>query len=463
VVFSSILFLFFFLPTLLVCYFLLPARFRKGRNLILLVFSLGFYICSGLRAAPIILLSILGDYLIGRLLERSRFPRVWLSLGIFLHLGALFWFKYAVFIAENLNRLGPSIPIPQVTLPIGISFFTFQGLSYLVDVYRKSVPAEHSLLNLALYIALFPQLIAGPIVRYTDIAAQIIQRQETLSDFAAGTQRFLVGLCKKVLLSNALAQVSDAAFNHAYAPLSTAVAWLGILAYTGHIYFDFSGYSDMAIGLGRVFGFRFSENFQYPYFARSIADFWRRWHISLSSWFRDYLYIPLGGNRRGRGRTVLNLLIVWGCTGFWHGAEWTFLLWGLYYFLLLVLEKRFTEKGLRLPALPAHFLTLFFVVIGWVWFRADSLPAARQYLSALFHLGGSPWGEGQAIYLLRQFWLELFWAPIACLPVVPYFKKRFSEQGWAVALGRIVLLALGGLSVTRLLSAGFNPFIYFRF
>lgn len=463
-VFSSILFLFFFLTALLVCYFLLPAKFRRGRNLVLLVFSLVFYSCAGLRATPIILVSILGDYAIGRILENSKRPKVWLTLGIVLHLGLIFWFKYAVFTITNLNRLGLNLPVPEIVLPIGISFFTFQGLSYLIDVYRREVPAEKSLANLALYISLFPQLIAGPIVRYQTVAEEIVDRRESAQEAAQGASRFLVGLSKKVLLSNALAQMADAAFQSPTGSLSTALAWLGAVAYTGHIYFDFSGYSDMAIGLGRVFGFHFLENFNYPYISRSVTEFWRRWHISLSSWFRDYLYIPLGGSRRGGLRTVFNLFVVWACTGLWHGAAWNFIVWGLYYFVLLVGEKWCWGKTFsRLPRVFQHGYALMLVILGWVWFRADSLPAALGFFGAMFHVNGGPWMENQVLYLLRQFWPELVAAPLACLPIVPWLKEKVGEKVWAVAASRLALLGLGGLSVCRLLSSGFNPFIYFRF
>ncbi len=464
-VFSSILFLFFFLSALLICYFLLPARYRKGRNLILLGFSMAFYSCAGVRATPLILCSILCDYLVGRVLEVSRRPKLWLTAGILFHLALLFWFKYAVFTLTNLNRLGLALPVPQVVLPIGISFFTFQGLSYLVDVYRKDVPAERSLVGLALYISLFPQLIAGPIVRYKDVAAEISLRRETVDEAAEGFSRFLAGLGKKVLLSNAMAQIADAAF---IAPkqqgsLSAALAWLGAVAYTLHIYFDFSGYSDMAVGLGRVFGFHFLENFNYPYLSRSITEFWRRWHMSLSGWFRDYLYIPLGGSRKGAKRTVFNLFVVWAATGLWHGAEWTFVIWGLYYFLLLLGEKYLWKNALdRLPSPVRHLYALLFIVLGWVWFRAESLGGALTYFRAMVGLEGG-WMEPQVIYLLRQFWPELVVAPFACVPILPAVKKRLGDGAAATALYRVAAVAVGGLSVCRLLSSGFNPFIYFRF
>ena len=459
-VFSSILFLFFFLPCLALCYFLLPARLRRGRNLVLLGFSLFFYACAGVRALPLILGSILLDYVVGRALELSRRPRLWLGAGVALHLGLLFWFKYAVFTLSNLNRLGLGLPVPAVVLPIGISFFTFQGMSYLVDVYRRDVPAERSLTGLALYIALFPQLIAGPIVRYKDVAAEISDRHESVDEAAQGLSRFFAGLGKKALLSNAMAQIADAAFTGAP---SAALAWLGAAAYAFHIYFDFSGYSDMAIGLGRIFGFHFLENFNYPYLSTSITQFWRRWHISLSGWFRDYLYIPLGGSRRGTARTVFNLFVVWAATGLWHGADWTFLVWGLYFLALLLGEKYLWKNALeKLPAPLRHLYALLFIVLGWVWFRADSLGHALAYFQAMLGLGGRLM-EPQVIYLLRQFWPELVIAPFACAPVLPALRRRMGEGTAATLIYRLAALAVGGLSVCRLLSSGFDPFIYFRF
>ena len=359
-VFSSYSFLFLFLPLLLLLYFLLPFRFREGRNLLLLLFSLFFYACGGLRALPLILLSIAANYFFGLLVPGRR--RV-LVLAVLVNLGLLGWFKYAPFLAENLVRLGLPVPIPAVALPIGISFFTFQGMSYVIDVYRGEAPPARNPLHVALYIALFPQLVAGPIVRYTTVAQEIVVRRESLESFAAGGVRLCFGLGKKMLLANILAQLADAVFAD---PSPTAsLAWLGALAYTGQIYFDFSAYSDMAIGLGRMFGFHFLENFNYPYLSQSVTEFWRRWHISLSSWFRDYVYIPLGGSRCGPLRQVRNILVVWVLTGAWHGAAWSFLLWGLY-FALLLLGERFLWKSL-LTAAPRplrHLYALFCILLG---------------------------------------------------------------------------------------------------
>jgi len=465
VVFSSVSFLFFFLTGLLVCYFAIPARYRMARNYILLAFSLLFYACAGLRAVPLIVGSTFMDYLVGLGLDHSSRRRTLLTIGIVGHVGLLFWFKYLMFTLNSLNALGLSLPVPEIVLPIGISFFTFQGMSYLMDVYRKEVPAETSFARLLLYISLFPQLIAGPIVRYSTVAHEIVVRQETVDDCAQGACRFMVGLAKKVLLSNALAQIADAAFAQSPESLSVAFAWLGILAYTAHIYFDFAGYSDMAIGLGRIFGFHFLENFDYPYISQSITEFWRRWHISLSSWFKDYLYIPLGGSRKGQTRTIFNLFVIWSVTGLWHGAAWNFLLWGLYFFVLLMLEKFFWKGPLEhLPRPVRHLYALFFIVLGWVWFRATSLGAAAGYFSSLFGLAGNPLLEPQLSYWLRQFWPELLIAPLACTPVALRVRKLFREDSLSyLLLTRGSALLLGFLSLCRLLSSSFNPFIYFRF
>ena len=325
-VFSSASFLIFFLPCLLVLYFLVPRRCRYLRNLILLAFSLAFYACGGPKFLLLMLLSIVINYVGGLLAgpaHRAGTRRLGMTLAVVLGLALLGWFKYAGFFGEMLHALLPVVPVPQVTLPIGISFFTFQGLSYVIDVYRGDAAVQRDPLKLALYIAFFPQLVAGPIVRYTTVAEEIDERHESVSEFSAGAVRFLFGLGKKMLLANAVARIADAAF--AAVMPSVLFAWLGAVAYTFQIYFDFSAYSDMAIGLGRMFGFHFLENFNYPYVARSVTEFWRRWHISLSTWFRDYVYIPLGGNRCSRARNVWNLFVVWFLTGMWHGASWNFI------------------------------------------------------------------------------------------------------------------------------------------
>lgn len=464
-VFSSIGFLFFFFPALMVCYFAFPRHFRTGRNIILLLFSMIFYACAGLRAVPLILLSSFLDFSVGRLLPKSSKPKTWLAIGLIIHLLLLFYFKYTVFAATSLNALGFSIPVPEIVLPIGISFFTFQGMSYLIDVYREDVVPETSFFRVLLYISFFPHLTAGPIVRYSHVAARIQDRCETVDDISIGFSRFFIGLGKKVLLSNAMAQIADAAFTHSPDSLSTALAWLGLLAYTAFIYFDFSGYSDMAIGLGRIFGFHFLENFNYPYISRSLTEFWRRWHISLGSWFREYLYIPLGGNRVGHARLIFNLLIVWAATGIWHGASWNFLVWGLYFGILLILEKFLLLKSFEhVPKFIQHIYALFFICLGWVWFRATDIPSAISYFSTLFSIGNHPLMEDQVTYLIHQFWPELLLTPFACTPILPWLKSKCREDSLILFCAqKITILLIALLSVFRLLSSGFNPFVYFRF
>lgn len=470
-VFSSLNFLFLFLPALLVCYFILPSRYREGRNLVLLGFSLAFYAYAGVRFLPIILVSILINYLFGLLVspERRGGRKAAVTLAVVCNLALLGWFKYAMFTAGVLNDLGIAVPIPQVVLPIGISFFTFQGMSYVLDVYRGDAAAERSPLRVALYIALFPQLVAGPIVRYTTVAGEIRVRRESVDEFSEGAVRFLLGLSKKMLLANPMSQIADAAFALPVEQLSAGMAWLGVISYAFQIYFDFSGYSDMAIGLGRMFGFHFLENFDYPYLSRSVTEFWRRWHISLGSWFRDYVYIPLGGNRGPMWKRLRNILVVWALTGFWHGAEWNFLFWGLYYGLLLTGEK-FLWGGLldRLPSPLRRLYTLVLVCVGWALFRSETAAGALGMVRVLFG-GGSGGLAGQALYYLLEFRWELLFAVIAALPVKRWAEGFLARQEGAAAKAlslwgpRVLALGLGAWSVVRLVSSTFNPFIYFRF
>jgi len=470
VVFSSFTFLFVFLPVLTALYFLVPSGMRSIRNLILLIFSLLFYAYGGLRLLPIMLFSIVLNYVFG-LLVSGRRSKAAVFGALAGNLGLLIWFKYAGFITENLNAVGLLVPTLDIVLPIGISFYTFQGLSYVLDVYRKDARPERNILKVALYISLFPQLVAGPIVRYATIAEEISQRRETVGDFSQGGIRFLFGLSKKVLIANQLAQIADAAFKASPGELTAGLAWLGILSYTAQIYFDFSGYSDMAIGLGRIFGFNFLENFNYPYIANSITDFWRRWHISLSTWFRDYLYIPLGGNRVGLFKQIRNLLIVWLLTGLWHGAAWNFIFWGLYYALLLIGERYLWGKALsRLPALFRHIYALLFIILGWVLFRSTSLSQAFLFVKTMFGASGAPLWSGQTAYYLLQYRWELIAAVFASLPLKVFLKKRLearSGRAWSDCLlvwgVPVLALLLGLMSVISLLGSGFNPFIYYQF
>ena len=460
-VFSSYTFLFYFLPPLLALYYLIPRRALGLRNLVLLAFSLFFYFAGGPRHLPLMLLSIAINYVGGLLCGRRR--RWALVLTMAANLGLLGWFKYAGFVGENLRALGLPLSVPEVVLPIGISFFTFQGMSYVIDVYRGDTPPAKNPLQVALYIALFPQLVAGPIVRYTTVAEELVSRRETFDDFAAGALRFSFGLAKKMLLANNLSLMADEAFSTA--PIGAAAAWLGAIAYTGQIYFDFSGYSDMAIGLGRMFGFHFEENFNYPYLSKSVTEFWRRWHMSLSGWFRDYVYIPLGGSRAGTAKQVRNILLVWTLTGLWHGAAWNFLLWGLYFGVLLLGEKFWWGKALeRAPSPLRHLYAMVIVVLGWVLFRCEGLSAVGSYLGAMLGLSGAGWG--QALYFLRQYGVFLAVGVIASLPVKDALRtalqRRKAERAiqWGSALAGLGLL---GLSFLQLISSTANPFIYYRF
>lgn len=470
-VFSSISFLFVFLPLLLAVYFLLPARLREGRNLVLLLFSLFFYGYGGPRFLLLMLLSIAVNYAGGLLAAPDqRRRRLWTGLVTAVNLGLLGWFKYAGFLGANLNRIWTGLPVPEVALPIGISFFTFQGLSYVLDVYRGEAAAERNPLRVALYISLFPQLVAGPIVRYTTVADEIRSRRETLDAFTDGAVRFLFGLGKKMLLANQLGLLADQVYATRPEFLTTALAWLGAAAYTGQIYFDFSGYSDMAIGLGRMFGFHFLENFNYPYLSQSITEFWRRWHISLSTWFRDYLYIPLGGNRCAHWKHIRNILVVWALTGLWHGAAWNFLCWGLYFGLLLLGEKYGWGRILeRAPAALRHLYAMVLIVVSWVLFRAETLDYAVRFLQAMAGFAQGGLTDGRTTYYLLEFRWELLLAIPAAMPFKSWLQNWLESKSGAAAQALLAwgpkLMALGlfGLSFLRLVSSSFNPFIYFRF
>ena len=396
-VFSNLIFLYLFLPVCLIFYFL--CQNIRAKNAVLIVFSLIFYAWGEPVYLLLMLASVAVNWGFGLLIERRR-KKVFLILALVLDLGCLAVFKYAGFFVENLNALFRiSLTVPQIPLPIGISFYTFQALSYTVDVWRGDVPAQRSFAKLLLYISLFPQLIAGPIVRYSDVAAQIDDRQFDASEAFYGATRFCVGLAKKVLLADAAGKVASQILDGSLASSTTVAAWLGILLYTFEIYFDFSGYSDMAIGLGRIFGFRYCENFDLPYISTSITEFWRRWHMSLGSFFRDYVYIPLGGNRRGKARQILNLLAVWALTGLWHGASWNFVLWGLYFFVLLSIEKQIAPKLETLPFIVRNLVTMFFVLIGWVLFMNTSLSGIGSAFAAMFGGGTSFAGSGVSLQL----------------------------------------------------------------
>lgn len=457
-VFSSLIFLFFFLPAVLFCYYIVPTRFIRARNMVLLLFSLFFYFYGEPKLIIMLVLSILMNYLFG-LSMRSRYRKSLLIFCITANLTLLGVFKYLNFFIRTADGLlGLNIQLTSIVMPIGISFYTFQALSYVIDVYRSEVPPQHDPFSLALYVSMFPQLIAGPIVRYHDVNEQLAVRSHSVAQFSDGISRFVFGLSKKVLLSNVFAQIADGIFAYQPAELSTAAAWLGAIGYTLQIYFDFSGYSDMAIGLGKMFGFTFLENFNYPYISRSVTEFWRRWHISLSTWFRDYVYIPLGGNRCSPARHICNLLVVWTLTGFWHGANWTFMAWGLYFGILLILEKKFLSRLIeRLPMILRHVYALFFIIIGWVFFRSDSMNLAMQYIGRMFS-SNVPVNGFVTEYLIR-FWPYLLFGVVLSAPVFP---RLTNTRAWRV-LEIPILGILGLLCVMSLLASSYNPFIYFRF
>jgi len=460
--FSSTIFLFLFLPIVLLVYHLLPRTFRNGW---LLVASLFFYAWGEPRFVLLMLTSILINYLFALAVHtyRMRIGVKWIMFSmIVVNLGLLGWFKYSGFFVTSINEtFQTTLFVPEVVLPIGISFFTFQAMSYVIDVYRQAGQVQKNPLDLALYIALFPQLIAGPIVRYETVADEINHRRETLPEFSQGVRRFIIGLSKKMILANGCGQVADTVFN--MKDLSMGLAWIGIIAYALQIYFDFSGYSDMAIGLGLMFGFHFLENFNYPYISKSVSEFWRRWHISLGSWFRDYVYIPLGGNRVSPWKQYRNLGIVWMLTGLWHGASWTFVAWGAYYGLWIMLEKAFLGKILaRVPVL-ATIWTLVLVLVGWVFFRSTTFPEAVTYIQAMF-VPDVLWDD-RASYQVVQNGVIL---ALACLAATPIPKRigewvvRSSGQiGQTLQYGYAMVLLF--LATSALVASTFNPFIYFRF
>lgn len=463
--FSSIPFLYYFLPLVLAVYFLTPARFR---NAVLLLASLIFYAWGEPKYVLLMLASILSGYGFGLLQERYRGQKgakLVCGLSVAVSLSFLLYFKYADFFLENFNAAtGLGVPLLRIALPIGISFYTFQIISYTVDVYRGE-PAQKNLIHLAAYVAMFPQLIAGPIVRYSDIAQQLEHRSHSTALAAGGVRRFLIGLGKKILIANQLGELCSVF--RASDEKSVLFYWLYAVAFALHIYFDFSGYSDMAIGLGKVFGFHFLENFNYPYISASITEFWRRWHMSLGTWFRDYVYIPLGGNRVGRARQLLNILVVWMLTGFWHGAAWNFVVWGLMFAVLLIMEKLWLLKPLSKCRPLAHLYVVFFVVISFVIFNAENMGQALSDIGGLFGAGGIPLVSAEAVYCLRSFALVLILAVFGATPLLRNGLVRLSQYPTAGkilnALEPFTLFVLLLVMTGYLVDGSFNPFLYFRF
>lgn len=455
--FSSLTFLFGFLPLVLALYFLI--KDIRYRNIILLIFSLIFYAWGEPVYLFLMLFVILLTYLFGLLLNKYHKKGVFV-LSLVCILSFLVFFKYTDFLIDIINSLFKSnITKLNLALPIGISFFTFQAISYLIDLYRGKVEVQKSFFNLALYVCLFPQLIAGPIVRYDDICASLETRTTTVDDFIYGTKRFIVGLSKKILISNQMALIADTIVGNCSEISGSLIFWIGAIAYTFQLYFDFSGYSDMAIGLGRIFGFHFLENFNYPYISKTVTEFWRRWHISLSSWFRDYIYIPLGGNRVSKSRHVFNILCVWLLTGLWHGASYNYILWGIYYGILLLIDKK-----IKLPKGINHIVTLFIVVVGWTIFKIEDLNTLLYYLKNMFSFTSSDLVD--LFYINSNiFYYFLYFIPaiIFSCPIYRAIRNKGKNNSWYLMVENIVLLGMFLMCVMFLLSSNYNPFIYFRF
>ena len=466
-VFSTPVFLFYFLVLTLLVYYLVP---RKLRNVVILISSLIFYYWGEQTYVVIMFLSTAIDFTHGLLVEhfkgkgQIKYAKMAVASSMFFNLLLLLFFKYWDFLASSFQALGLNfIPVLGIHLPIGISFYTFQTMSYTIDVYRGDTRAQRNIINFGTFVTLFPQLIAGPIIKYKDLGDQIDQRDTSIDKFGSGVQMFMIGLGKKILIANNVGMLWDSYKAMAASDLTVAGAWLGVLAFTFQIYFDFSGYSDMAVGLGRMLGFEFLPNFNYPYISKSITEFWRRWHISLSTWFREYLYIPLGGNRCSKGRWVFNLFVVWAATGIWHGASWNYVIWGLYFFVLLLVEKLWLGRLLeKLPRVIQHIYTLFFVLVSWAIFALEDFGQLGAYLKVMFGMGGVPLTDGTFGYYLTSY------LPILCAAAVAstnlgraLYGKLRPRAAQAVCA---VLVILGLVICTGYLVDGtYNPFLYFRF
>ena len=467
-VFSSIIFMFTFLPLSLLLYYIMP---RKFKNLILLMISLVFYAWGEPVYVLLMIFTIIFDYIMALIVDRNREDKV-KSKVIFIatvgvNLLILGFFKYYGFLIDNINLLfNLNIQYTNLALPIGISFYTFQTLSYVVDVYLDKVKVQKSLISFALYVTMFPQLVAGPIVKYSDIDYQLTNRKESINKFGQGVDRFIIGLGKKVLLANNIGIIWTTIQGMNIDSISVLTSWIGIIAYTFQIYFDFSGYSDMAIGLGNMFGFEFIENFNYPYISTSISEFWRRWHISLGTWFREYVYIPLGGNRVSTLKHIRNLFVVWLLTGLWHGASWNFVVWGLYYGFILFMEKIILHKVLsKTPKFIKHIYTMLLVMIGWVLFGSVDLTSALEYLKVMFGLSGNALVDNSAIYYLYTNIKLLIILTLCSTPIVSIIFRQIIKKGksvgilFAVSINIIIIL----ISIAYLVNETYNPFLYFRF
>lgn len=467
-VFSSIVFLFTFLPITLILYYISP---RKMKNIVLLLISLIFYAWGEPVYVFLMMFTTVFDYLIGLLINKYRRNKIKSKrifiFAVLVNLGILGFFKYYGFVIENINGVfSLNIGYNQLPLPIGISFYTFQTLSYVIDVYLDKVKVQKSLISFGLYVTMFPQLVAGPIVRYTDIDYQLKHRTHSMNKFGEGVDRFIQGLSKKVLLANNIGMIFTSIQQYDASEISVLTAWLAIAAYTLQLYFDFSGYSDMAIGLGKMLGFDFIENFNYPYISKSVTEFWRRWHISLGSWFREYVYIPLGGNRCSTIFQLRNLCIVWFLTGLWHGADWNFILWGLYYGLILIIEKFLLKDILeKMPGFIQHIYTMVLVMIGWTFFGIESIQKSLEYIKVMFFLNGNKIIDSTFIYYLHTNLILLIILILCSTPIVNKVFKKIIQNGRmeGVTLAVTVQFVLLFLSIAYLVNETYNPFLYFRF
>jgi len=465
-VFSSTIFIFAFLPIVLLSYYILG---KKVRNYVLLLASLFFYAWGGVEYLKILIVSITINYIFGILIDKLRddiiLKKVFLGIGIFLNLALLFYYKYYDFFMKNVNlTFNTDFPLKYIVLPIGISFFTFQGMSYIIDIYRKDGKVNKNPFSVALYISFFPQLVAGPIVKYKTVDDQIRNRKESIEYFSYGINRFVIGLAKKVIIADVLAAMADNIFTQYYSGIDTPTAWIGAICYTFQIYYDFSGYSDMAIGLGYMFGFKFMENFNYPYISKSITEFWRRWHISLSTWFKEYLYIPLGGNRRGN--VYVNLFIVFLVTGIWHGADWSFVLWGLWHGLFILIERFIRNKKLYIntPDIIKYIVTMLIVILGWVLFRADNLEQATGFIKTMFGFGTASALTFEYMYFINKkliFWIAM--AAIGSMPFIANKLKKYNGRKSFEILTTIGISILFVISIIFVVNSTYSPFIYFQF
>ena len=464
--FSSITYLFYFFAAFIILYYAVPFKLK---NAVLLTFSLIFYAWGGVKYALLMVTAILIGYIFGLLVEKFRekkaVSRTFMIIAVASILAFMLYFKYTNFFIENINAIaGTSIGLLKITLPVGISFYTFQTISYVIDVYR-GVPAQRNIIDLAAYVSMFPQLIAGPIVRYVDVAAELKERKHTLQGVSDGIRRFTIGLGKKILIADRLSQLCD--ILKGVDEKTVLLYWIYGISVALYIYFDFSGYSDMAIGLGRMFGFKFLENFNYPYISKSATEFWRRWHMSLGSWFRDYVYIPLGGNRVSKLRHVFNIFVVWFLTGFWHGAAWNFIVWGLFFGVLLLIEKFFTLKYLEKSKVICHIYTLMAAMLSFVVFNATDMKEGFAYIGGMFGAGGIPFASTETLYYLSSYAVILVLAFIGATPVVKNLATKFSESKKfgkiANILEPVMIIAIFMIVVSYLVDGSFSPFLYFRF